>query len=90
MMVKSIFSFSHIIILATVNLSSANAFILDKSDILLLGKEFSQFTIFWFDLTHTIPTFNTSVKKPFENIVGKEENAGNQHFLFFPQCFFSS
>ena len=22
-----------------------------------------------------------------ENIVGKEENAGNQHFLFFPQCF---
>ena len=25
--------------------------------------------------------------KPFENIVGKEENAGNQHFLLFPQCF---
>ena len=24
--------------------------------------------------------------KPFENIVGKEENAGNQHFLLFPQC----
>ena len=23
----------------------------------------------------------------FENIVGKEENAGNQHFLLFPQCF---
>ena len=22
-----------------------------------------------------------------KNIVGKEENAGNQHFLFFPQCF---
>ena len=22
-----------------------------------------------------------------ENIVGKEENAGDQHFLFFPQCF---
>ena len=22
---------------------------------------------------------------PFENIVGKGENAGNQHFLFFPQ-----
>ena len=22
-----------------------------------------------------------------ENIVGKEENAGYQHFLFFPQCF---
>ena len=24
-----------------------------------------------------------------ENIVGKGENAGNQHFLLFPQCFFS-
>ena len=24
---------------------------------------------------------------PFENIVGKEGNAGNQHFLLFPQCF---
>ena len=22
-----------------------------------------------------------------ENIVGKGENAGNQHFLIFPQCF---
>ena len=22
-----------------------------------------------------------------ENIAGKEENAGYQHFLFFPQCF---
>ena len=22
-----------------------------------------------------------------ENIVGKEENAGYQHFLLFPQCF---
>ena len=26
-------------------------------------------------------------KKPFENIVGKGKNAGNQHFLLFPQCF---
>ena len=24
-------------------------------------------------------------KEPFENIVGKEENAGNQHFHLFPQ-----
>ena len=29
----------------------------------------------------------TSEKKTFENIVGKGENAGNQHFLLFPQCF---
>ena len=25
--------------------------------------------------------------KPFENIAGKGENAGNRHFLLFPQCF---
>ena len=25
--------------------------------------------------------------KPFENIVGRGENADNQHFLLFPQCF---
>ena len=25
----------------------------------------------------------TLYKKPFKNIVGKEENAGNQHFLIF-------
>ena len=27
------------------------------------------------------------VFRRIENIVGKEENAGNQHFLLFPQCF---
>ena len=35
-------------------------------------------------------TFNiqsTLKKKPFENNVGKGENAGNQHSLLFPQCF---
>ena len=26
-------------------------------------------------------------KNSSEDIVGKEENAGNQHFLLFPQCF---
>ena len=29
----------------------------------------------------------TSMTKPFENIVGKGENAGNQHFLLFSQYF---
>ena len=38
-------------------------------------------------LHHTIPTFMTLSKKPFENIVGRGENAGNQHFLLFQQCF---
>ena len=31
----------------------------------------------------------TLKKKAFENIVGKEENGGNQHFLLFPQRFLS-
>ena len=26
-------------------------------------------------------------EKPLENIAGKGENVGNQHFLLFPQCF---
>ena len=28
----------------------------------------------------------TLKKKSFENIVGKRENAGNQHFVLLPQC----
>ena len=37
-----------------------------------------------------IPTFNDLEVERFlkENIVEKGENAGNQHFLLFPQCFF--
>ena len=38
-------------------------------------------------LYHKIPTLNDHKKKPFENIVGKGENAGFQHLLLFPQCF---
>ena len=35
-----------------------------------------------------IVTQNTKVVfQRKENIVGKEENAGYQHFLLFPQCF---
>ena len=30
---------------------------------------------------------NISVFERVENIVGKGENAGYQHFLLFPQCF---
>ena len=32
------------------------------------------------------PYHKMTIEKPFENIVGKGENAGNQHFLLFPQC----
>ena len=31
--------------------------------------------------------FTTLRQRPFQNNVGKGENAGHQHFLFFPQCF---
>ena len=46
----------------------------DQSKIFSSGKGLT--------LYQTIPTFN-------ENIVEKGENAGNQHFLLFPQCFLS-
>ena len=35
---------------------------------------------------HTI-LLSTLLKKPFENKVGRGENADNQHLLLFPQCF---
>ena len=40
-------------------------------------------------LYRTIATFNelTLKEKTFENNMEKGENAGNQHFLLFPQCF---
>ena len=37
-------------------------------------------------LYHTVPTLRM---KPLENIMGKGENAGNQHFLLFPTMFYS-
>ena len=40
----------------------------------------------WVKPYHTITTSN-DLKKPFESIVRKGENAGMQHFLLFPQCF---
>ena len=32
--------------------------------------------------------FKPRKKKPFRNFMGKGKNAGKQHFLFIPQCFF--
>ena len=38
----------------------------------------------WFDYLLHNPDFQENLKKKsFENIVGKEETAGNQHFLLF-------
>ena len=39
------------------------------------------------NLINFLPLLKTLKKTPFENIVGKGENAGNQHFLLFPKCF---
>ena len=38
-------------------------------------------------LYNTIPILTPMERKAFENILEKGENAGNQHFLLFPQCF---
>ena len=39
-------------------------------------------------LFNPLPRLLTTLKKDaLENTVGKEENAGDQHFLLFPQCF---
>ena len=38
-------------------------------------------------LYNTIPTLNDPEKEGLENIVAKRENAGYQHFLFFPLLF---
>ena len=34
-------------------------------------------------------TFNALIKKPFQNMMGKGETVGNQHFLLFQQCLLS-
>ena len=67
-----------ILIWRTFYLSSANASSLVKFKILSFGKELT-FTIQFLVLT--------TLKKAVENTAGKGENAGNQHFLLFPQCF---
>ena len=51
---------------------------LDQSNILSHCKDITY---------HAIPEILRS--KPFENIVGKGQNASNQYFLLFPQCFLS-
>ena len=50
------------------------------SAILCTGKK----TKCYNSLTHKFRVFKTETA--FENMLGRE-NAGNQHFLFIPQCF---
>ena len=58
---------------------SAICFNLDRSEISSSGKGLNVYYI--------TTKFDAFGEKPFENMVGKGENAGNQHFLLFPQCF---
>ena len=51
---------------------------MDQSKNRLFDKEFT--------LTEQ-STVLKALKNNFQNIVGKGENAGNLHFLLFPQCF---
>ena len=44
-------------------------------------------TLYHITLYNTIPTYFTLNEKALENIVGKGENAGDQHFLLLPQYF---
>ena len=77
---------------------SAICFNLDQSKILSYGNELNMqnsqqhisiaLRLGGLTLYYTIPTFNDPEKeRPFENIVGKGENAGNQHFPLFPKYF---
>ena len=52
---------------------------LEESEIGIWGKGLT--------LLHTFRFLTTLNMKALENTAGKGENAGNQHFLLFPQCF---
>ena len=67
-------------------MSSANAFRLDWSQILSFGKELTILKTFADDRISKAQVM-ISVFDWVENIVRKGENAGDQHFLLFPQCF---
>ena len=54
---------------------------------IFLNKRCPSYCLAVLTLYHSIPAFNNPTKKTLENIVGKGENAGNQHFLLIPQCF---
>ena len=84
---KTNFKFS-----ATFNLPSANAFNLDQSENLSFGKEL-KVSIEGKGILYQLnknPDLTAMRTKFFKNIVGKGENAGNQHFLLFLHCFLSN
>ena len=79
-------------IVATLNMSSANALNLDQSKNLLFGKELtlSQTTNLKLFKTHRLCRFDENGRKFFkwiENTVGKGEIAHNEQFSFFYSVF---
>ena len=54
---------------------------------LLLSTSMININSTFLTLYNTIPTFIDHEKEAFRKHYGKGENAGNQHFLLFPQCF---
>ena len=85
-----------IIVLVPFILSSANALKLDQSKIVLFGNrltlpnakilDMSKLKAFAGDKIDVTEKLKFVLER-VENIVGKGENAGYQHFLLFPQCF---
>ena len=69
-------------------MSSANAFKLDQSKILLFNstKINDKLKVFADDKINVNEKFKSGLGG-VENMVVKGENAGYQHFLLFPQCF---
>ena len=67
---------------------SAICFNLDHSTILSSGKnlDLSKLKVFADDILQ-LAKMTKNVFERVENMVGKGENAGNQHYLLFPLCF---
>ena len=76
----SIHSENFPLFLSNLKLLSANSLSLEESKILLFGKELNVSRRLNFEIVLK--------KKLLENIVGKGENAGDQHFRLFLQCFY--
>ena len=53
----------------------------------MLNENSLNVLLFLFSVFSTCSKRTTLDKKPFENIVKKGENTGNQHLILFPQCF---
>ena len=53
------------------------------------ANQTSRFVLSLNSLPHNHDFLTSLYDKPFENVVGKGESAGNQHFLLLPQCFLS-